>query len=77
MVLVHCDLHMQIGPIHDNSFLNKYRFHIHMSEDTIYERIARLEDEIKSIRRDLDIIMMFHKNKLVKLQVKRVKDGKI
>ncbi len=48
-----------------------------MSEDTIYERIARLENEIKSIRKDLDIIMTFHKNKLVKLQVKRVKDGKI
>lgn len=48
-----------------------------MSEDTIYERIARLETEVKKIRADLDIIMKFHKNKLVKLQVKRVKDGKI
>lgn len=48
-----------------------------MSEDTIYERIARLENEVKTIRKDLDIIMSFHRNKLVKLQVKRVKDGKI
>ena len=69
-------LQTQICLIHYNSFLNKYRFHIHMSEDTIYERIARLENEVKAIRKDLDIIMTFHKSKLVKLQVKRVKDGK-
>lgn len=62
---------------HYNRFLNKYRFHISMSEDTIYERIARLESDVKTIRRDLDIIMGFHKNKLVKLQVKRVKDAKL
>lgn len=47
-----------------------------MSEDTIYDRIAKLESDVAAIRKDLDIIMKFHKNKLLKLQVKRVKEGK-
>ena len=39
-----------------------------MSEDTIYDRVAKLED-------DVDVLNSFHKNKLAKLEIKRVKDG--
>ncbi len=46
-----------------------------MSEDTIYDRVAKLEDDVATLRRELDVLNSFHKNKLAKLEIKRVKDG--
>ena len=46
-----------------------------MSEDTIYDRVAKLEDDVAALRREMDVINEFHKNKLAKLEIKKIKDG--
>lgn len=46
-----------------------------MSEDTIYDRVAKLEDDVAVLRRELDIINGFHKSRLAKLEIKKIKDG--
>lgn len=46
-----------------------------MSEETIYDRIAKLESSVAAIQKNLDILMDLSKNKLIKLEVKRVKNG--
>ena len=48
-----------------------------MSEDTIYDRTAKLEDEVAALRKEMDVMKMFHKNKLAKLEIKKIKDGNL
>lgn len=48
-----------------------------MSEDTIYERVAKLEDEVAALREDVDIFRTILKNKIAKMEIKKVKDGLI
>ena len=43
--------------------------------ETIYERIAKLEDEVASLRNELDILKNALKNKLARQQIKMIKKG--
>jgi len=43
--------------------------------ETIYERVAKLEDEVASLRNELDILKSALKNKLARLQIKMIKKG--
>ena len=48
-----------------------------MSEDTIYDRVAKLEDDLATLRKEVDILNMFSKNKLAKLEIQRIKKGNL
>ena len=43
--------------------------------ETIYERIAKLEDEVASLRNELDILKGALKNKLARQQIRMIKKG--
>jgi len=43
--------------------------------ETIYERVAKLEDEVASLRNELDILKSALKNKLARQQIKMIKKG--
>ena len=43
--------------------------------ETIYERVAKLEDEVASLRNELDILKNALKNKLARQQIKIIKKG--
>ena len=43
--------------------------------ETIYERVAKLEDEVASLRKELDILKNALKNKLARQQIKMIKKG--
>jgi len=43
--------------------------------ETIYERVAKLEDEVASLRNELDILKNALKNKLSRQQIKMIKNG--
>ena len=43
--------------------------------ETIYERVAKLEDEVASLRNELDILKTALKNKLARQQIKMIKKG--
>ena len=43
--------------------------------DTIYERVAKLEDEVASLRNELDILKNALKNQLARQQIKMIKKG--
>jgi len=43
--------------------------------ETIYERVAKLEDEVASLRHELDILKNALKNKLARQQIKMIKKG--
>ena len=43
--------------------------------ETIYERIAKLEDEVASLRNELDILKNALKNQLSRHQIKMIKKG--
>ena len=43
--------------------------------ETIYERVAKLEDEVASLRNELDILKGALKNKLARHQIKMIKKG--
>jgi len=43
--------------------------------ETIYERVAKLEDEVASLRNELDILKNALKNKLARQQIKMIKKG--
>jgi cell division protein FtsB len=44
--------------------------------ETIYERVAKLEDEIALLRSELDIIKMAFKNKIARHEISQIKEGK-
>jgi len=43
--------------------------------ETIYERVSKLEDEVASLRNELDILKNALKNKLARQQIKMIKKG--
>ena len=43
--------------------------------ETIYERVAKLEDEVASLRNELDILKNALKNQLARQQIKMIKNG--
>ena len=43
--------------------------------ETIYERIAELEDEVASVRNELDMLKNALKNQLARQQIKMIKKG--
>ena len=43
--------------------------------ETIYERVAKLEDEVASLRNELDFLKNALKNKLARQQIKMIKKG--
>ena len=43
--------------------------------ETIYERVAKLEDEVASLRNELDILKNALKNQLARHQIKMIKKG--
>ena len=43
--------------------------------ETIYERVAKIEDEVASLRNELDILKTALKNKLARQQIKMIKKG--
>jgi cell division protein FtsB len=44
--------------------------------ETIYERVAKLEDEIALLRSELDIIKLAFRNKLARHEISMIKEGK-
>ena len=48
-----------------------------MSEtETIYERVAKLEDEIALLRSEVDILKRALRNKIARHEIKLIKEGK-
>jgi cell division protein FtsB len=44
--------------------------------ETIYERVAKLEDEIALLRSELDLIKRAFRNKLARHEISLIKEGK-
>jgi cell division protein FtsB len=44
--------------------------------ETIYERVAKLEDEIALLRSELDIIKGAFRNKIARHEISQIKEGK-
>ena len=44
--------------------------------ETIYERVAKLEDEIVLLRSELDIIKRAFRNKLARHEISMIKEGR-
>lgn len=45
-------------------------------DESIYERVARLEDEVASLRHEVDIMKGTVRNKIVRYEHKLIKKGK-
>lgn len=43
--------------------------------ETVYERIAKLEDEIANLRNEVDVLKNALKNKIARYEIKKIKDG--
>jgi hypothetical protein len=44
--------------------------------ETIYERVARLEDEVASLRMEIDVIKKALRNRIARHEVSMIKKGK-
>jgi cell division protein FtsB len=44
--------------------------------ETIYERVAKLEDEIASLRNEVDVLKKALRNKLARHEISQIKRGK-
>ena len=44
-------------------------------QETVYDRIEKLEDEIATLRNELDVIKSALRNKLARHEVKMIKKG--
>lgn len=45
------------------------------NEESIYERVARLEDEIATLRSEMDVLKGTIRNKIVRYEHKLIKQG--
>ena len=45
-------------------------------DESIYERVARVEDEVASLRNEVDILKGTMRNKIVRYEHKLIKKGK-
>jgi len=45
-------------------------------EESIYERVARLEDEVATLRNEVDILKGTIRNKIIRYEHKLIKKGK-
>jgi cell division protein FtsB len=45
------------------------------TQETVYDRIEKLEDEIATLRNELDVIKSALRNKLARHEVKMIKKG--
>lgn len=45
-------------------------------DESIYERVSRLEDEVASLRNEVDILKGTMRNKIVRYEHKLIKKGK-
>jgi len=45
------------------------------SEESIYERVARLEDEIATLRTEMDVIKSVLRNKIIRHEHRMIKKG--
>lgn len=43
--------------------------------ETVYERIARLEDEVATLRAEIDIIKKALRNKIARYEISTIKKG--
>ena len=43
--------------------------------ETVYDRIEKLEDEIATLRNEIDVIKRALRNKLARHEIKMIKDG--
>lgn len=46
------------------------------SAETVYERIARLEDELASVRSEVDRLKRALRNKIARHEISMIKEGK-
>jgi len=44
-------------------------------EETIYDRVSRLEDEIATLRNEVDVMKRAMRNKLARHEIKMIKKG--
>ncbi len=44
--------------------------------ETIYERVAKLEDEIASLRNEVDVLKRALRNKIARHEISMIKKGK-
>ena len=44
-------------------------------EETVYDRIEKLEDEIATLRNEIDVIKTALRNKLARHEIKMIKSG--
>ena len=44
--------------------------------ETIYERVARLEDEVATLRTEVDILKRAMRNKIARYEISTIKGGK-
>lgn len=44
-------------------------------EETIYERVARLEDEVTTLRLEVDILKKALRNKIARYEISSIKKG--
>ena len=45
------------------------------TQETVYDRIEKLEDEIATLRNEIDVIKRALRNKLARHEIKMIKDG--
>jgi len=45
------------------------------NEESIYERVARLEDEIATLRHEMDVLKSTLRNKIIRHEHKLIKQG--
>ena len=46
------------------------------SEESIYERVARLEDEVAALKNEIDVIKGAIRNKIARHEIDKIKSGK-
>ena len=46
------------------------------TEESIYERVARLEDEVSALKNEVDVIKGAIRNKIARHEIDKIKSGK-